>query len=113
MLICKRKHSSGRKCILQTRRYTCVQWAMFAAIAFALPLLPFAHPQAKISATVIEHVRVIDGTGRPPIENVTILLEGGKIAFVGSQKPVSAPKNAKTIDATGQTLIPGLINAHG
>ncbi|HSY72056.1 MAG TPA: amidohydrolase family protein [Alloacidobacterium sp.] len=86
---------------------------MFAAIAFALPLLPFAHPQAKISATVIEHVRVIDGTGRPPIENVTVLLEGGKIAFVGSQKPVSAPKNAKTIDATGQTLIPGLINAHG
>ncbi|HTZ90571.1 MAG TPA: amidohydrolase family protein [Alloacidobacterium sp.] len=87
---------------------------MFATIFLAAPLLSFfAHAPAKATITAIEHVRVIDGTGRPPIENATVILEGDKIISVSAQKPASTPKNAQIIDATGQTLIPGLINAHG
>jgi len=86
---------------------------MLAAIALALPLLPFsAHPQVK-PTTAIEHVRVIDGTGRQPLENGTVILEGSRIVSVSAQKAQSVPKGAQIIDATGQTLIPGLINAHG
>lgn len=55
--------------------------------------------------------RIIDGTGRPPIENATLFIRGGKIQAVG--KRVKLPKGVTRIDATGKTIIPGLINAHG
>ena len=55
--------------------------------------------------------RIIDGSGRPPIENGTLLIQGGRIAAVG--KRVKLPAGVTRIDATGKTIIPGLINAHG
>ncbi|MGC2326905.1 MAG: hypothetical protein WA604_09360, partial [Candidatus Sulfotelmatobacter sp.] len=65
-----------------------------------------AHPlQAWVGA------RVIDGTGKPAIENATLLVRDGRIEAVG--KHVKIPVGAQRIDATGKTIIPGLINAHG
>lgn len=87
---------------------------MLARLLLSTSLLPFfTHPApARSSATVIEHVRVIDGTGHAPLEDATVVLEGGRIVSVSTQ-PGSVPRNAQVIDAAGQTLIPGLINAHG
>ncbi len=53
------------------------------------------------------HVRLIDGTGHPPLEDATILVTDGRIA--GSNTPVGT----RTFDLSGKTIIPGLINAHG
>ena len=55
--------------------------------------------------------RIIDGSGRAPIENGTLLIRNGRIAAVG--KRVKLPAGVTRIDATGKTIIPGLINAHG
>jgi imidazolonepropionase-like amidohydrolase len=55
--------------------------------------------------------RIIDGTGKPAIENATLVIRNGHIAAVG--KRVKIPAGAERIDATGKTIIPGLINAHG
>ncbi len=55
--------------------------------------------------------RVIDGTGKPAIENATLLVRDGRIEAVG--KHVKIPAGAQRIDAKGKTIIPGLINAHG
>jgi len=55
--------------------------------------------------------RIIDGTGKPAIERGTLLIQNGHIAAVG--KHVRVPAGVETIDATGKTIIPGLINAHG
>ena len=62
----------------------------------------------------ITHVRVIDGTGRAPLEDATITVRSGKILSVARQgfAPKLAP-GGKLIDGTGDTVIPGLINAHG
>ncbi|MFC2165307.1 amidohydrolase family protein [Acidobacteriota bacterium] len=46
----------------------------------------------------------------PPIENATILIEDGKIVAIGQN--VSIPTGAKIIDATGKSIIPGLIDNH-
>lgn len=87
---------------------------MFATVLLAAPLLPFfTHSSSKTLITVIEHVRVIDGTGRAPLEDATVVIGGDKIVSVTAQKPAVVPKNAKVIDATGETLMPGIINAHG
>jgi imidazolonepropionase-like amidohydrolase len=55
--------------------------------------------------------RIIDGTGRAPIEKGTLLIRNGRIEAVG--KKVNLPAGVTRIDATGKTIIPGLINAHG
>ncbi len=87
---------------------------MLATAALAMSLFsPAVHPQTKAAATIIEHVRVIDGTGKPPLEDATVVIAGGKIISVDRQKAASAPKHVQVIDATGKTLIPGIINAHG
>jgi imidazolonepropionase-like amidohydrolase len=68
--------------------------------------------QAPSGATIaIVGARVIDGTGRAPIENATILVAGGRIQDVGPG--VAVPANATRVDAAGKTVLPGLINAHG
>lgn len=55
--------------------------------------------------------RIIDGTGRPPIEKGTLFIRGGRIEAVG--RHVKLPAGVTRVDATGKTIIPGLINAHG
>ncbi len=49
-------------------------------------------------------------TPESKIENGTILMEGGKIAALGSD--VSIPAGAEVLDVTGKTIIPGMIDAH-
>ena len=46
------------------------------------------------------------------IENGTILIDGDTIAAVGPAADVTVPAGTPTIDATGRTVIPGLIDAH-
>jgi imidazolonepropionase-like amidohydrolase len=45
------------------------------------------------------------------IENGVVLIEGGKIAAVGTAAAVKVPKGATIVDAKGMTVYPGLIDA--
>ena len=65
--------------------------------------------------TAIEHVRLIDGTSKPPQNDMTVIVEGRHIQAIRAAAPAekSLPPDTKVIDAHGQTMIPGLINAHG
>jgi imidazolonepropionase-like amidohydrolase len=62
------------------------------------------------------NARVIDGTGRPPLERAWVRVEDGRIAEVessvssGGGSAGSIPEGA--IDLEGRTLMPGLIDAH-
>ncbi len=55
--------------------------------------------------------RIIDGTGKAPVEKATLLVHNGRIAAVGTS--VKIPAGAERIDVAGKTIIPGLINGHG
>src|SRR5689334_4731206 len=55
---------------------------------------------------------LIDGSGRPPLEKATVLINGDSIAAVGSPSRVSIPNQARVIDAQGLVLAPGFIDAH-
>ncbi len=46
------------------------------------------------------------------IENGTILIDGDVIAAVGAASEVAIPAGTPTIDASGRTIIPGIIDAH-
>jgi imidazolonepropionase-like amidohydrolase len=57
--------------------------------------------------------RIIDGGGAAPISNGVLIVESGRIKAVGPAGRVTIPPGARRIDATGRTIVPGLINAHG
>jgi enamidase len=86
----------------------------FGAIAFAQrPQVGNAVRQfVKVDAPVVAlaHVRVIDGTGAPARDNQTVLIRDGLIAAIGPD--VAVPEGATTIDATGKSLLPGLVMLH-
>jgi imidazolonepropionase-like amidohydrolase len=83
---------------------------------FAVSLTPAsaAAPAEAWTAPVIAVVggRIIDGYGQAPIENGTVLIEGEKIVAVGSNAEVAVPAGAKVIDASGRTVLPGMIELH-
>lgn len=57
---------------------------------------------------------VIDGTGSAPQAKTDVLLKGDRIIAVGKNLVIDAADraNAETIDASGLTVMPGLIDAH-
>ena len=87
-------------------RTSIATWLMLAPLALA------AAPAQPAGLTALTHVRVIDGTGGTPVENATVLIEGNHILSI---RPGTAavPAGAKVLDLHGDTVIPGLINAHG
>jgi imidazolonepropionase-like amidohydrolase len=80
------------------------------------PLAPYLKEDAPV--LVLEHVRLIDGTGSAPREDMRIDIAGGKITALqvasahGAHPPSSYPSNAKVLDMTGKTVIPGLVGMH-
>jgi Amidohydrolase family len=55
---------------------------------------------------------LIDGTGRPPIENAVIVIRNGRFAAVGRSGAVDIPAGAQVVDATGKTVLPGFLDGH-
>ena len=68
----------------------------------------------RVNAPVIAltNVRVIDGTGAQPLENQTILIEGGKISMIGPTAATTFPAGTRTLDLAGYTVLPGLVGMH-
>ncbi len=60
---------------------------------------------------VIQGGRLIDGNGGKPVDHATVIIEGNRIKRVAVGK-VDFPKEARVIDATGKTILPGLIDNH-
>ncbi|MCC6367211.1 MAG: amidohydrolase family protein [Bryobacterales bacterium] len=77
---------------------------------FAL-LLP--SPAGAASTKAFAGARIFDGTGRAVIENGVIVVQDGRITAIGPSNKVRPPKGAQTINVSGKTITPGLINSHG
>jgi hypothetical protein len=61
---------------------------------------------------VLNHVRVIDGTGAAPNEDQSVVIANGKIQSIGPSASAQNPQGAEIIDRTGYTVIPGLVGMH-
>jgi imidazolonepropionase-like amidohydrolase len=62
--------------------------------------------------TAIMGGRLIDGTGKPAVENSVVILRGGKIVAAGPAASVPVPKGAEFVDAKGKSVLPGLWEMH-
>ncbi len=55
---------------------------------------------------------LIDGTGRDPVPNGTVVVEAGRVKVAGASGQVNIPRDATVIDSSGKTVMPGLIDCH-
>jgi imidazolonepropionase-like amidohydrolase/Tol biopolymer transport system component len=56
--------------------------------------------------------RIVTMKGDEVIEDGIIVLNGNRIEAIGRRGSVNAPADAKVVDVSGKTIIPGLIDAH-
>ncbi len=64
------------------------------------------------NAIAIVNCSLFDGIHPALKEDMTILVAGGKIVQAGHREQVDVPEKFFTLDASGQTLMPGLIDGH-
>jgi enamidase len=100
------------------------RFAVLTAALACLAPIAIAQPSATLSADVrqfvsvdapvvaLTHVRVIDGTGAAPRLDQTLVIERGLIRAVGDAATTPVPADARTIDLTGRTVLPGLVMLH-
>jgi imidazolonepropionase-like amidohydrolase len=57
-------------------------------------------------------VTLIDGTGGPPLADMTVVVSGDRITALGTRPATPVPGGARTVDGRGKFLIPGLWDMH-
>jgi imidazolonepropionase-like amidohydrolase len=83
-------------------------------LAFLFPLLVGLDvlPASDPASLAITHVTIIDATGTAAKPNMTVVIQGGRIAAIGNSATAHLPEDAQVIDAAGKYLIPGLWDMH-
>lgn len=55
---------------------------------------------------------LIDGTGRGPVQDAVVLVQGSTVREAGSRTEVGIPQGCEVIDTTGRTIMPGMFDCH-
>ncbi|MFQ6017636.1 MAG: amidohydrolase family protein [Kiloniellaceae bacterium] len=85
-----------------------LRWAFLAMAGWLWPV--GAAPAQRIVAFV--GGTLIDGTGRPPLPDAVLVVQGDRIAAVGRRGEIAPPEAAEVVTVAGKWLVPGLIDAH-
>ncbi|HEV7373094.1 MAG TPA: amidohydrolase family protein [Pyrinomonadaceae bacterium] len=99
-----------------------------STVSFYLILLLFVSARAQSPQTLsqevqdfvsvdapvvaLTHVRLIDGTGAAARDDQTIVIAKGRIQIIGSAGSIQVPAEARVIDLTGKSVMPGLVMLH-
>ena len=70
------------------------------------------HKEEQSAITALVGGKVVSGLSDVTLYNQTILIENGRIRQIGSKEKIQIPEEAKIIDVSGKTLIPGLWDMH-
>ncbi len=84
---------------------------LWISVTIAALLLASGLP-AQERVLVLAGGTLIDGTGRAPLADAVVLVEGSRIKAVGAKGQVTYPPNVSVIRLDGRTILPGLIDGH-
>jgi imidazolonepropionase-like amidohydrolase len=62
--------------------------------------------------TVLRRATLLDGTGAPPVTDATIVVQDGRIESISTGATGPWPSSHEVVDASGLTVLPGLIDCH-
>jgi imidazolonepropionase-like amidohydrolase len=68
-----------------------------------------AQPKSKLA---LVGGMLLDGYEVPPLHHAVVLVEGDRIVAKGRVGEIAIPPDAKVIDTSGRTMLPGLIDLH-
>jgi imidazolonepropionase-like amidohydrolase len=79
-----------------------------------LSVASLANSCSKIYLPVlaITHATLIDGSGAPAQDDMTVVIRGAKIIALGATSSTPIPMRANVLNASGKFLIPGLADMH-
>lgn len=85
-----------------------------AAAQTVASMSPDVRQYVSVDAPVVAltHVRLIDGTGAAPRDDQTIIVQQGRITWVGAAAAASIPAGARVMELPGHTVIPGIVGLH-
>ncbi|MFQ5526605.1 MAG: amidohydrolase family protein [Thermoanaerobaculia bacterium] len=69
-------------------------------------------PEGTIAFTGARVVTMNSANSEEVIEDGTVVVEGNRIKAVGAASSVAIPADAHVVDATGKTVIPGIVDIH-
>ena len=93
---------------------THVRFGFLIALSFAVASCGDPEPEPvepTPGLTAFTGARLIIGNGDTVVENGTLLVRDGRIEAAGDA--VDVPADARRVDVSGKTIMPGLVNAHG
>jgi imidazolonepropionase-like amidohydrolase len=64
-------------------------------------------------ARVLRNFTLIDGTLRAPVAGAAMLIEQGRLTWVGPAADLKTPDGAAETDLAGAYVMPGIVNLHG
>jgi imidazolonepropionase-like amidohydrolase len=70
----------------------------------------FVRVQAPI--VVLTHIRVIDGTGKPSVEDQNVIIEHGKISKIENANETPPNGYTTVIEMKGYSVMPGIVGLH-
>jgi len=90
--------------------------ALAGALALACVALcaQEGRPEVSVRAPLVAlvHARLFDARSPAAREDQTLLIRDGRIAALGPSGAVAVPADARTVDLSGKTVIPGLVMVH-
>ncbi len=87
-------------------------WTTRLTVVCAMALAACGAPPADEGTLVLTGGMILDGHGGAPIHHGAIVVEDGRIAWVGRATDLEVPDGARVFDTSGRTVMPGLIDAH-
>ena len=85
---------------------------LLSQFVLGFTLLLFAPLWAQTRPIALQGGTLIDGTGRAAVADSVVVISQGKFQEVGKRGEINIPKDAEIINASGKTLLPGLIDGH-
>ena len=78
---------------------------LLLGLLLCLPAMP--------QGVVFKGFTLIDGRGGAPVSDAAMIVDSGRITWVGPASQLKVPAGASVNDVSGKYVMPGIINLHG
>jgi imidazolonepropionase-like amidohydrolase len=95
------------------RRRSVVDAVALLSAAFVAMQCSAPPPTPPVGVAAYRNFTLFDGTDREPVANAAMVVDNGRISWVGPAASLAAPAGVAPVDLAGGYVIPGLIDLHG